>query len=71
MSDATAPLDKAMRAVVKAAVGCIDKQGYAFRVATEHVARTYFINERALGRLEKAVAELNDARKAARRKKRG
>ena len=54
---------KAEKAVVHAAIGCIDKQGYAFRVATESIARTYFVNERALGRLEGAVAKLKEVRR--------
>lgn len=54
---------KAERAVIRAAAGCMDKRGYAFRVATESITRTYFVNERALGRLEGAVATLKEARR--------
>lgn len=63
-------IEKAKDAVVRAAVGCIDKSGYAFRIATEQIARTYFINEKAHHRLERAVANLKEARNLARRKRR-
>ena len=48
--------------VIRAAVGCIDKKGYAFRIATEESARTYFINEAAFHRLEAAVDRLEHVR---------
>ncbi len=59
----------AERQVLRAAVGCINKQGYSFRIATESIARTFFINEEAHQRLERAVANLKEARKLARRKR--
>ena len=58
----TAKIKKAEQAVIRAAVRCIDKQGYAWRVATESITRTYFINEGAFSRLESAVASLKRAR---------
>ena len=51
---------KAERAVIRAAVGCIDKKGHAFHVATAELARTFFINEKAQIRLEAAVARLKE-----------
>lgn len=59
-----ARIKRAEKTVIRAAIGCIDKQGYAFRVATESIARTYFVNERALGRLEGAVATLKEIRRS-------
>lgn len=60
-------LNKAERAVLRAAVGCINKQGYAYTIATEKIARTFFINEKAFARLEFAVAKLKEARKRKRK----
>lgn len=54
---------KAERAVIRAAAGCIDKNGHAFTVATAELARTFFINEKAQKRLEQAVANLKEARR--------
>ena len=57
-------LDRAEREVLRAAAGCIDKRGYSFSIATESIAaRTYFINEKAHQRLERAVEKLKEARK--------
>jgi hypothetical protein len=57
------PLKRAEQAVIRAAVGCIGKQGFSFRIATESITRTYFINEDAHHRLERAVARLKEARR--------
>ena len=66
---ATSSIEKAERAVLRAAVGCIDKRGFAYSIATESITRTYFINEAAYGRLEAAVAKLKEARRAKKRRK--
>ena len=63
MKRSTTPLEKAERAVIRAAVGCINPQGHAYTIATEQIARTYFVNEKALQRLEGAVAKLKEARR--------
>lgn len=57
------PVVAAERSVITAAIGCINKQGYAYTIATESIARTYFINEPALRRLEAAVSKLKEARR--------
>ena len=54
---------KAERAVIRAAVGCINPQGHAYSIATEQIARTFFVDEPAFRRLEKAVANLKESRK--------
>lgn len=54
---------RAEKSVLRAALGCIDKKGYAFSVATESIAKTYFINTAAFTRLENAVAKLKEARR--------
>lgn len=54
---------KAEKAVIRAAVGCINPQGHAYTIATESFARMFFINEPAYQRLEHAVAKLKEARK--------
>lgn len=58
-----AKIASAEKFVLRAAVGCIDKTGHSFRIATESMARTFFINEHAFQRLERAVARLRDARR--------
>jgi hypothetical protein len=66
------PLDaveRAEREVVGSAIGCVDKQGHAYRIATAEAARTFFVDELAMQRLEHAVAKLKEARKIARRKR--
>ena len=63
MKRAETKLEKAERAVIRAAVGCVDMNGHAFKVSTEEIVRTYSINERAFKRLEAAVAKLKEARK--------
>ena len=63
MSATDSYIAKAEKALLRAAVGCIDKQGYAYRIATQSIARTYFINARAFQQLERAVAALREARR--------
>lgn len=60
---APSAVQKAERAVISAAVGCVNKQGHAFTLDTESAARFFIINERALRRLERAVANLKEARR--------
>ena len=60
-------MTKTEKAVVRAVKQCIDKHGFAFRLATEANARTYFINERAFFDLEKAYARHAAAMKGKKR----
>lgn len=53
------------RALLRAAYKCINRQGHAYTIATEGpAARTFFVNEKAFQRLERAVANLKAARRS-------
>ena len=46
--------------VYRAAMRCVDKKGYAYRIDTSTLGRACFINKEAFNKLEDAIAKCKE-----------